>query len=189
MANYTATPFTLLLRLLTTLVASFFLFLSPSSAALHAEAKHKAVTHKLHFFFHDVVSGRNATVAQIINPVKSPPTSTFLGMTNIMDDLLTEGPQPTSRPVGRAQGIYASSDFTEIAFLQIMNLVFTDGAYNGSSLTVVGRNPPLHDVREMPVVGGTGLFRFARGYAQAHTHTLSANGDAIVEYNVYVMVP
>ncbi|KAG6528800.1 hypothetical protein ZIOFF_010985 [Zingiber officinale] len=156
---------------------------------MHAEAKHKAVTHKLHFFFHDVVSGRNATVAQIINPVKSPPTSTFLGMTNIMDDLLTEGPQPTSRPVGRAQGLYASSNSTEIAFLQIMNIVFTDGAYNGSALTVVGRNPTLHDVRQMPVVGGTGLFRFARGYAQAHTHTLSANGEAIVESNVNVMVP
>ncbi|KAG6524943.1 hypothetical protein ZIOFF_014888 [Zingiber officinale] len=122
---------------------------------MHAEAKHKAVTHKLHFFFHDVVSGRNATVAQIINPVKSPPTSTFLGMTNIMDDLLTEGPQPTSRPVGGAQGLYASSDSTEIAFLQIMNIVFTDGAYNDSALTVVGRNPTLHDVLEMPVVGDT----------------------------------
>ncbi|XP_074589763.1 dirigent protein 11-like [Curcuma longa] len=185
MAKYTATPFTLLLRLLT-LVASFFLFLSPSSAALHAGAKQKPVTH-LHFFFHDVVSGRNPTVARILDPVKSPPTRTFLGMANIMDDLLTEGPQPTSRAVGRAQGLYASSDLTEIAFLQIMNLVFTDGDYNGSALTVMGRNPPLHDVREMPVVGGTGPFRFARGYAQAHTHTLSANGDAIVEYNVYVM--
>lgn len=186
MANYTATTFTLLLWLLT-LVTNFFLLLSPSSAALHSGAKQKAVTH-LHFFFHDVVRGRNATAARIIDPVKSMPTRTFLGMVCIMDDLLTEGPQPTSRPVGRAQGLYASSDLTEIAFLQIMNLVFTEGNYNGSALTVVGRNPPLHDVREMPVVGGTGLFRFARGYAQAHTHTLSTNGDGIVEYNVYVMV-
>jgi hypothetical protein len=39
----------------------------------------------------------------------------------------------------------------------------------------------------MPVVGGSGLFRFARGYAQAKTHDLDfKTGDAIVEYNVYV---
>jgi hypothetical protein len=39
----------------------------------------------------------------------------------------------------------------------------------------------------MPVVGGSGLFRFARGYAQANTYKYDVkSGDAIVEYNVYV---
>lgn len=50
-----------------------------------------------------------------------------------------------------------------------------------------GRNMVLSAVREMPIVGGSGAFRFARGYAQAKTHTLDAKtGDAVVEFNVYV---
>ncbi|OWM69255.1 hypothetical protein CDL15_Pgr025442 [Punica granatum] len=44
-----------------------------------------------------------------------------------------------------------------------MNFAFVEGKYNGSSLTVLGRNPVFDAVREMPVVGGIGLFRFAHG--------------------------
>lgn len=105
-----------------------------------------------------------------------------------MDDTLTEGPEPESQPVGRAQGMYMSTGLAKLGLLQVMNLVFTHGPYNGSVVTVLGRNCPFDDVREMPVIGGTGAFRFARGYAQARTHTLDLKtGDAIVEYNVYVM--
>jgi len=69
-----------------------------------------------------------------------------------------------------------------------MNLYFTAGKYNGSVLTVLGRNAPLNPVREMPVIGGSGLFRFADGYAFARTHWIDmGTGDAIVEYNVTVM--
>jgi hypothetical protein len=39
----------------------------------------------------------------------------------------------------------------------------------------------------MPIVGGSGLFRFARGYTQAKTYTVNLKtNDAVVEYNVYV---
>lgn len=52
---------------------------------------------------------------------------------------------------------------------------------------MIGRNPVVNDVREMPIVGGTGLFRNAHGYALAHTNWMDpTTGDAIVEYNVYV---
>ncbi|PKI26287.1 hypothetical protein CRG98_049024, partial [Punica granatum] len=67
-----------------------------------------------------------------------------------------------------------------------MNFVFIEGKYNGSTITILGRNPVFNAVREMPVVGGSGLFRFARGYVQLRTHNFDPKtGDATVEYNAY----
>ena len=141
----------------------------------------------IHFYFHDVVSGRNATAVPVTRPA-DPSSRTVFGMITMMDDLLTSGPDPNSTCVGRAQGMYASAAQTELGFLQAMNLYFTVGKYNGSVLTVLGRNAPMRLVREMPVIGGSGLFRFATGYALAKTHWIDmGTGDAIVEYNVTVM--
>ena len=150
-----------------------------------------APTH-LHFYFHDTVSGKSPTAVRVVEPPpaaasSSSPTSMF-GMVNVMDDPLTAGPERGSAPVGRAQGLYMGSDQARIGFLQAMNLVFTSGAHNGSTLALLGRNCPLDAVRELPVVGGTGAFRFARGYALLRTRWLDARtGDATVEYDVYVM--
>ncbi|QHO44622.1 hypothetical protein S83_018944 [Arachis hypogaea] len=63
-----------------------------------------------------------------------------------------------------------------------------EGKYNGSTVSLLGRNAVFSGVREMSIVGGSGVFRFARGYAQAKTVWLNTtSGDAIVEYNVYVL--
>ena len=71
--------------------------------------------------------------------------------------------------------------------LMVMNFAFIEGKYNGSTLTILGRNAVFHKVREMPIIGGSGLFIFAREYAQASTHWIDVkSGDAIVECNVYV---
>lgn len=143
----------------------------------------------LHFYFHDIISGRNATAVPVARPINTTTTPPFFGMITMMDDMLTEGPEPNSTEVGRAQGMYASAALEDLGFLQAMNLYFTAGGkYNGSVLTVLGRNAPMHPLREMPVVGGNGLFRFATGYALARTHWFDIRtGDAIVEYNVTVM--
>nr|GMD36623.1 dirigent protein 22-like [Ipomoea batatas] len=87
----------------------------------------------------------------------------------MFDDALTESPDRRSKLVGRAQGMYAVTAQQELDLLFIANFAFTEGKYNGSSIAVVGRNPVADDVREMAVVGGSGLFRLAQGYALAHT--------------------
>lgn len=70
----------------------------------------------------------------------------------------------------------------EMGLFMVLNYVFVKGKYNGSTLSLLGRNPIFSEVREMSIVGGSGLFRFARGYAQARTHTFDVNtGDAVVE--------
>ncbi|KAK7836913.1 dirigent protein 7 [Quercus suber] len=51
-----------------------------------------------------------------------------------------------------------------------MNFVFTTRKFNGSSLTILGRNAALQPLREMPIIGGTGAFRLARGFGTAKTY-------------------
>ncbi|EXC10444.1 hypothetical protein L484_008610 [Morus notabilis] len=122
-------------------------------------ADHRTSTEKLsqlHFFFHDIFSGKTPSAVKIIS---SPP---------------------------KAKSATASQ--SDIAFLVAVNFVFTEGKYNGSTISILGRNLVLNDAREMPIVGGSGLFQFTHGYALAHTVWFDPKtGDAIVEYNVFVL--
>lgn len=143
---------------------------------------------KLHFYYHDQVSGKHptaVTVAQANTIAKSP---TLFGLVEMINDVLTVGPEPKSAIVGRAQGIYAGADQNEFSLLMSYNIVFTTGEYNGSTLSVFGRNPLFHKYREMSVVGGSGAFRLARGIATASTVWFNTtSGDAVVEYNVVLL--
>ncbi|KAL6870795.1 hypothetical protein ACP4OV_014643 [Aristida adscensionis] len=158
-----------------------------ATGSRHAESAAAVPTH-LHFYFHDTVSGKSPTAVRVVGPAGGAAASpSMFGMVNVMDDPLTEGPEAGSAPVGRAQGLYMGADQARLGFMQAMSLVFTAGPHNGSTLALLGRNCPLDAVRELAVVGGTGGFRFARGYAQLRTHWLDLRtGDATVEYNVYV---
>ncbi|MBA0830758.1 hypothetical protein Goarm_015267, partial [Gossypium armourianum] len=161
---------------------SFSNILSPKKFGL----KREKLTH-LHFYFHDIVSSRNPTAIPVASAASTNKSHTGFGVVMMADDPLTAAPDPNSKLVGKAQGIYASAAQDEVGLLMVMNLAFMEGKYNGSSLSLLGRNTVFSRVREMPIVGGSGLFRFARGYAQAKTHTLDLKtGNAVVEYNVYV---
>nr|WCZ54764.1 dirigent protein 10 [Phryma leptostachya subsp. asiatica] len=138
----------------------------------------------LRLYWHEFVGSAKPTTVQV---VKSPTQNGF-GQINMMDSPLTLGPELSSRLVGKAQGFYAMASQEEVGLLMTMNFVFTHGKYNGSTITILGRNAVFNKVREMPVIGGSGLFRFARGYAEARTHSYDlTTGDANVEYNVHVM--
>ncbi|OAY53458.1 dirigent protein 22 [Manihot esculenta] len=147
--------------------------------------KREEKTTHLHFYFHDIVGGKNSTVVRIAGPPNSSIAN--FGNTMMMDDPLTEGPEITSKLIGKAQGLYAIAAQNDFSLLMVVNYVFTEGDYNGSSISILGRNHIFDDVREMPVVGGSGAFRLAHGYALAHTVQIDMEtGDATVEYNIYV---
>ncbi|CAK7346453.1 unnamed protein product [Dovyalis caffra] len=61
----------------------------------------------LHFYFYDVPSGKDQTSTAIAQPLNMTEAVNFLGSTFMADDLMREGPEPISKLVGRAQGIYA----------------------------------------------------------------------------------
>ncbi|CAA0842796.1 Dirigent protein 21 [Striga hermonthica] len=139
----------------------------------------------LHFYFHDIVSGPNPTAVRIAAPRAN--YSMFFGTLVMIDDPLTYGPDMSSGIMGRAQGMYGSADLEVAGLVMVLNFVFTDGDYKGSTLSLLGRNAVMDKVREMPILGGTGKFRFATGYARARTyHWDFTTGDAVVEYHVTV---
>ncbi|MCD7450050.1 hypothetical protein HAX54_003106 [Datura stramonium] len=143
---------------------------------------------KFHFYFHDIFSGKNPTAVPIARSSMTAKSPTLFGSVVMIDDPLTIGPEPNSTIVGRAQGIYGSDDQKELGLVVAFNFVFTTGKYNGSTLSVLGQNRALRKYREMPIIGGSGIFRLARGIATAKTYWISATGgDAIVEYNVIVL--
>jgi hypothetical protein len=109
---------------------------------------------------HDTITGRNPSVAQIVLPVSNALATAF-GAINIIDDPLTLGPKLSSKLIGRAQGFYALTSQEEVGLLMAMNFAFIEGKYNGSVITVLERNPVFSKVREMPVIGGSGLVGFS----------------------------
>ncbi|GMP37594.1 hypothetical protein CsSME_00009202 [Camellia sinensis var. sinensis] len=139
---------------------------------------------KLHFYFQDLRDITTTIVAQSNTSLTSP---TFFGLIYMVDDPLTVGPSQASKAVGRAQGLYGFSSKEDMRLIMAIDIVFTDGTYNRSTLTVLGSNPVTQTNRELAVIGGTGVFRLARGVALLNTYFLNAAlGNAIVEYTVIV---
>jgi hypothetical protein len=154
--------------------------------ALLVSAAGEKTTH-IKVYWHDVVSGANPTAVRVAEAAVTNTSKSFFGAVVVIDDPLTEGPDLKSNPVGRAQGTYVSAGKVAVALMMSMNFVFQAGSYNGSTVAIFGRNEVFSSVREMAVVGGTGVFRWAKGYAQARTHTFDLkSGDATVEYNLYI---
>ncbi|KAF3789171.1 Dirigent protein 21 [Nymphaea thermarum] len=138
----------------------------------------------LHFYVHNMICGPTRTVM----PVAGPMTEPGFGSVFVMNDPLTQGPELNSKLLGRAQGLYAFVEDKGMSMVTAVNYVFLEGMYKGSSLSIMGRSDALDGVRELPVVGGSGLFRLARGYALAKTLLLNlTNGNTIIEYDVFVI--
>jgi len=160
---------------------------SPNRKFLGLKTKEK-LSH-FRFYWHDILTGSNPSAIQISPSVPKYNTTTSFGLVRILDNPLTLGPELSSKQVGRAEGLYASASRSELSLLMVMNFALTEGKYNGSTITIMGRNRALGKVsREMPVIGGSGIFRFARGYALVKTHSSDPKTmQATVEYNVYVL--
>ncbi|OVA20698.1 Plant disease resistance response protein [Macleaya cordata] len=138
-------------------------------------------------YWHDIPSGPNPTAIRVAAAPSTNKSATGFGAVVMIDDPLTEGLELSSKLVGRAQGFYALASQNDAGALMVMNFVFNVGKYNGSTISIFGRNLVLSKVREMPIVGGSGLFRFARGYVEVRTRKFDIkSGDATNEYNIYV---
>ncbi|XP_057788622.1 dirigent protein 21-like [Salvia miltiorrhiza] len=142
---------------------------------------------QLHFYVHDVRAGANATLYGVANASITATSPTSFGQVNVFDDLVTAEPDIAGAEVARAQGTTASAGLEDRAVAISMNFYITSGEFAGSTVSIAGRNPVTEASRELPVIGGTGAFRYARGYAVTTTYLNDAETNySVLEYTVYV---
>ncbi|XVE93801.1 hypothetical protein REPUB_Repub01dG0226300 [Reevesia pubescens] len=157
-----------------------------SHSVPHVPAPEK-VTH-LHFFLHDTISGKNPSVVMVARPnmtIAFNDTPAPFGSVFATDDPLTVGPDLTSEVIGNAQGLWVSTGQDVLTLVVYLDIGFTQGEFNGSSISVFSRNPITQTERELAVVGGRGKFKMAKGFAHLKSYFVNfTSGDAIVEYNV-----
>ncbi|XP_064979391.1 dirigent protein 1-like [Musa acuminata AAA Group] len=158
------------------------LFLFAAVAIVSSDEPKENMTH-LHFYLHVYYGGPNATTVTVVSP---PGNSTF-GSIGVGNNILKEGPEPSSMLIGRTNDLTAQASIESPSYLYMLNFVFTAGEYNGSSIAIVGREV-IGMTSERTIVGGTGMFRMARGYTVSTL--ISSTGTTelflVSEYYAYI---
>lgn len=100
----------------------------------------------------------------------------------IFHRVLTEGPENTSRVVGKAQGFIIPVEQFQQSEFNVLYLTFDTPDHSGS-LSVQTMKVSHKDRDEFKVVGGTGSFAFARGVA-VFTQTDKQISEEAITYHV-----
>ncbi|CAL4984872.1 unnamed protein product [Urochloa decumbens] len=124
----------------------------------------------------------NATAAE--STLLSSPRQ--FGDVVVLNNALTEGPRGDSARVGTAQGFAVRVSEGGIVSHLTMHMVLDAGEHRGSSVTANGRIDMDATVRESVIIGGTGKFRFARGYMLTRNYDYDLARGGVVEIDVYV---
>ncbi|XP_051145341.1 dirigent protein 21-like [Andrographis paniculata] len=154
--------------------------------------KSKEKVAKLHFYLHDALGGGDgtATVWEVARASITATSATGFGQVRVVDSLITVTPDINSEKLGKAQGMITFTGLDDPALSMNLNFHITAGEFSGSSLCVVGRIPASSTNRELPVVGGTGVFRMARGYTISNTYSFDITKNyGVLEYTAYVAYP
>nr|KYP73603.1 Disease resistance response protein 206 family [Cajanus cajan] len=87
------------------------------------------------------------------------------GTITVIDDVLTSQPELGSQIVGKAQGVYVASSADGSRQMMAFNVLFEGGEY-GDSLNFYGLYKIGSTMSKLSVIGGTGKFKSARGFAE-----------------------
>ncbi|KAL6846082.1 hypothetical protein ACP4OV_023530 [Aristida adscensionis] len=110
-------------------------------------------------------------------------TRSRFGETAINDWSIADAPGSNATIIGQAQGLHTqASQGNRDSFTIIMNLVFQDGRFKGSTLQAMGF---IHEDGQWSIMGGTGQLTLARGYI-SHRVIESAKTYRIYEANIRV---
>ncbi|XP_027364434.1 dirigent protein 18-like [Abrus precatorius] len=87
------------------------------------------------------------------------------GTITVIDDVLTSQPELGSQIVGKAQGVYVASSADGTRQMMAFTALFEGGEY-GDSLNFYGLYKIGSTMSQLSVIGGTGKFKNARGFAE-----------------------
>ncbi|CAA7020676.1 unnamed protein product [Microthlaspi erraticum] len=148
---------------------------------------------RVRFYLHDILSGQNPSAVRIAHANLTGRADSPVGFGSLfaIDDPLTVGPEKDSKEIGNGRGMYVSGskDINKFTIVMYADLAFTEGKFNGSSISVFSRNPVAEEAgeREIAIVGGRGKFRMARGFVKIKTHQIDMKtGDAVLRYDATV---
>ncbi|XP_057790756.1 dirigent protein 22-like [Salvia miltiorrhiza] len=147
-----------------TLFALLFLAIFTYSKATLSPLKETEIT----LYYKISAGGPNATVIEVPGPSIGPLNFTRFGATFVSDTLITEEIEEFSAPVARGRRFFVIAALDGSQSLWVDSVVFINGKYKGSTLQLQG-SYSFMELSEMAVVGGTGKFRRASGYATFET--------------------
>ncbi|KAG9148226.1 hypothetical protein Leryth_021599 [Lithospermum erythrorhizon] len=133
---------------------------------------------KLLFYVHDYLTGHDASALTVAGKDGATTSILQFGTLLVVDDKVTEGPDPNSKEIGRAQGIW---------MVRLYGVFYRFTKEQGSTLEIQGADLFAMKEREFSVVSGTGYFRFVRGYGIMTTEFLDvANLRGILKLDITV---
>jgi hypothetical protein len=145
------------------------------------------------FFLHENLQTVNSSAYFVTQPAIPVVTTTngttgsFFGALVVFDDSMTTQPDPNSLEIGRGRGLYAfdANDNGGPGLQFVWTAQFNEATYGpGTTLSFAGFDRITNQIREISIVGGTGMFRYARGYADITTYS-TAGFAAVLNITAY----
>ncbi|KAH9324804.1 hypothetical protein KI387_004982, partial [Taxus chinensis] len=137
------------------------------------------------FYAHEITGGSNPTTVTVAGVNGTSSVMSAFGTVNIITHAVTEGPKASSMAVGKFQGLEAGTNFAGTNYHLIFSVVYEKEKYNGSTLEIHGTIRSLESHWELAVAGGTGRFRYARGYVVAEI-VAAAVGKVDYKFNATI---
>ncbi|KAK7295616.1 hypothetical protein RJT34_18527 [Clitoria ternatea] len=118
----------------------------------------------------------------------------MFGSATVVDDELTEGNELDSAVIGRAQGFYLASSLDGSSQTIVLTILVHGGEHHDGvedTISLFGVHRTASPESEIAVIGGTGKYENARGYAALETllkedqHTTDGV-DTILHFNIYL---
>ncbi|KMZ61263.1 hypothetical protein ZOSMA_53G00480 [Zostera marina] len=142
------------------------------------------------FYWHESFSGPDASSIIIAGANSTDSGDKEFGTTYAFDNPLTVDPIPpnsTSDVIGNMQGFYVLTAKEKVALAVTLNLVLKDPVFKDSILSFQGRVDTDSKMREVPIVGGTGVFRGATGYYVSQ-EVFSFPHSNIILFDIYACI-
>ncbi|XP_027353336.1 dirigent protein 9-like [Abrus precatorius] len=118
----------------------------------------------------------------------------MFGSVTVIDDQLTEGHELDSAVIGRAQGFYLASSLDGTSQTIVLTILVHGSEHHDGvedTISLFGVHRTASPESEIAVIGGTGKYENARGYAALETllkedqHTTDGV-DTILHFNLYL---